>query len=174
MGIYTVLCMRGRAHSSRWYHLYLLPRSCRPRIDRISSQVKVKGHPEKETGRISTCNPKPSSICRLFLCFFVWNCRPEGKRRAQGKNTKASRWGFLDATYSPKPVLRTRPSNALYFYKPLDLIGPHNTALPLLGPVLLGSWPCSCCELLAMAQTSHARPPKQTPSTRDLPTRHDT
>jgi hypothetical protein len=41
-------------------------------------------------------------------------------------------------------------------HKPLNLIGPHNTALPLLGPVPFRSRPCSCCELLAVAQTSHA------------------
>jgi hypothetical protein len=35
------------------------------------------------------------------------------------------------------------------FPKPANLIGPHNTAPPLLGPVPLGSWPRGCCGLLA-------------------------
>jgi hypothetical protein len=30
-------------------------------------------------------------------------------------------------------------------------ISPKNTALPIPGPVPLGSWPWRCCELLAMA-----------------------
>jgi hypothetical protein len=56
------------------------------------------------------------------------------------KAPRSLRYTALDRSDSPPPQQRGTPraSERSYFifstHKPLDLIGPHNTALPLLGP----------------------------------------